>query len=131
MQFTPTRNIRRLRQSGFTLIELLIVVAIIGILAAVGVPQYQNYVDRSAYSACQAELTAARNILAAENSIDDESTSFVGLDDYDADFFGACESAGGDGVDVTVDGDGNFTAVDASARGTAVEFGVNFEDVGE
>lgn len=50
-------------QKGFTLIELMIVVAIIGILAAIAIPQYQNYIAKSQVSRVMSETASLKTVV--------------------------------------------------------------------
>ena len=58
--YTPKGVHMNTAQKGFTLIELMIVVAIIGILAAIAIPQYQNYIAKSQVSRAMGETGALK-----------------------------------------------------------------------
>jgi type IV pilus assembly protein PilA len=59
-------------QKGFTLIELMIVVAIIGILAAIAIPQYQNYIAKSQVSRVMSEAGGLKTVV--ENCVNEGRT---------------------------------------------------------
>jgi type IV pilus assembly protein PilA len=62
-----------MRRAGFTLIELLIVIVIIGVLAAVGIPKFANSKSKAYVTAMKSDL---RNLLNAEESVFSDSARY-------------------------------------------------------
>ena len=63
-----------MKQNGFTLIELMITVAIIAIIAAVGMPSYQNYIVQTNRTQCQSALVQMANAMERHYTISVPST---------------------------------------------------------
>ena len=66
-------------QKGFTLIELMIVVAIIGILAAVALPAYQDYTIRAKVSELLLAASSQRTALSEKFQVDPSNTTGFGI----------------------------------------------------
>lgn len=105
-------------QKGFTLIELMIVVAIIGILAAIAIPQYQNYIARSQVSRVMAETGALRTAI--------ESCMMNGIEEADCEIgWTTSNLLGGGGVETNQDGLVVTYGLDDGTASIAATFGGN------
>jgi len=111
-------------QKGFTLIELMIVVAIIGILAAVAIPQYQNYIAQSQVSRVMGEVGALRTSVenCLMNGVAEGDCNFGWTDsNLLGETYLQGDADGGLAVDFVGSGEVTMTAVFAGNASSAID----------
>ena len=94
-------------QQGFTLIELMIVVAIVGILAAIAIPAYSDYIVRSKVSEAMASLGACKTSVSeyiATKGASALTAANAGCTDQASQFASAPAVAAGGIISITVSG---------------------------
>ena len=104
------------KEQGFTLIELMIVVAIIGILAAVALPAYQNYTNRAKVTEALS-VAAAAKLAVAETFT---STGALPTTNTEAGLPAANTITGTDVSQVAVGGAGVITVTMATSTNTVL-----------
>ncbi|MCF2898812.1 prepilin-type N-terminal cleavage/methylation domain-containing protein [Pseudoalteromonas sp. MEBiC 03607] len=103
------------KQQGFTLIELMIVIAIIGILAAIALPQYQTYTKKARFSEVVLAASSAKGLVdvcyqtrGAGNLDNCDTAAEIGLNSTGA-------AAGDHVAEVKVEAKGKVTATGAAS----------------